>query len=383
MKRNVETPRTGWQEIVESQGLEFHTPVGESGVAETYWNEAASYEFTLKEVDAVERASADCFQLCLDAVQHIIDEDRFAELAIPAEVVPKIVAAWNEEPPSLYGRFDFSMQDGLPKMLELNADTPTSVLEAAVVQWNWKETVHRDLDQYNSLHEHLVAKWKDIHPFLKGKLLHLAAGPDTEDQWTIAYLARTAREAGIATNQLLVGDIGWNERAGEFRDLAERPIQTCFKLYPWEWFVCEEIWHQIQRSDTMWIEPIWKMVLSNKGILPILWELNPEHPNLLPASFDAPSDKMWGWAKKPLLSREGANVTIKSQDDFVHASPDLGYGEEGFVFQSLAPLPAFDGNYAVIGAWVVDGAPCGMGVRESDGPITSNRARFVPHVIRG
>lgn len=383
MRRNVETPRDGWQRIVEKQGLMFHTPIGDSGKPETYWNEAACYEVTPDEVDAIERASAECFDLCLAAVQYIIDEDRFAELAIPKEVVPEIVKAWNAEPPSLYGRFDFSMQDGIPKMLELNADTPTSVLEAAVIQWEWKEAKHPTLDQYNSIHERLVSKWKDVRPYLNGHVLHLASGPDVEDQWTIGYLARTAREAGCVTDQLLIGDIGWNERAGEFRDLSEREITTCFKLYPWEWFVCEEIWNQIQRSDTMWIEPIWKMVLSNKGILPILWELNPEHPNLLPATFDEPSDKMWGWAKKPLLSREGANVTLKSAEAFIHAAPDLGYGEEGYIFQALAPLPVFDGNHAVVGAWVVDGVPCGMGIRDSDGPITGNRSRFVPHVIRG
>jgi glutathionylspermidine synthase len=381
VKRNGETPRANWQQIVESQGLEFHTPVGDSGLPETYWNESASYSFTAEEADAIERAAGDCFQLCLEAVQHVIDDDRFAELAIPSEVIPSIVRAWNAEPPSLYGRFDFSMQDGMPKMLELNADTPTSLLEAAVIQWEWKQAKYPALDQFNSIHEHLVAKWKDVRPYLRENLLHLAAGPDIEDQWTIAYLAFTARDAGLETNQLLVGDIGWNEHAAEFRDMAEREIQTCFKLYPWEWFVCEEIWHQIQRAETMWIEPIWKMVLSNKGILPILWELNPEHPNLLEAQFDAPSEKMWGWAKKPLLSREGANVTLKSSESFVHASPDLGYGEEGYVFQSLAPLPEFDGNHAVIGAWVVDGEACGMGVRESDGPITGNRSRFVPHFI--
>ena len=50
------------------------------------------------------------------------------------------------------------------------------------------------------------------------------------------------------------------------------------------------------------------MVLSNKGILAILWDLFPGHPNLLPAYLDEPNG-MFEYVKKPLLSREGANVT--------------------------------------------------------------------------
>lgn len=398
MERKIITPRTNWQRIVETQGLEFHTPVGDSGKPETYWNEAAYYKFTMKEVDAIERAANDLFEKCLEACQHIIDEKRFAELAIPDEAIPLIVNSWNAEPPALYGRFDFSLVDGIPKMLELNGDTPTSLLEAAVVQWNWKEDVFPKLDQFNSIHEHLVAKWKDVAPYLPGdmvgkyrgaagKLVHFAAMDSIEDLWTIAYLARTAKLAGLATEQLQMKEIGWNEDAGEFRDLQDRPIRSIFKLYPWEFLLVDAFGDRIGVAETMWIEPAWKMLLSNKGLLPILWELNPGHPNLLKATFDAPSEEMWGWAKKPLLSREGANVVLKDTKAFVHAGGDQGYGEEGVIFQDLAPLPQFpEGettHHAVIGAWVVDGVSCGMGIRESNGPITGNASRFVPHVIDG
>ena len=52
------------------------------------------------------------------------------------------------------------------------------------------------------------------------------------------------------------------------------------------------------------------------------------------------------------------------------------------MYQALAPVPVFDGNHAVVGSWVVDGVSCGVGIRESDGPITDNLSRFVPHVFR-
>lgn len=384
MRRTIITPRPDWLAIVESQGLAWAG--GPSAAQPPYWNEGAYYSFSGADVAAIERATADLWDRSLEAVQHVIDEDRFDELAIPRAVVPAIVKSWNDEPPSLYGRFDFSLDGGTPKLLEFNADTPTSLVEAAVVQWSWKEQRFPSVDQFNSLHDKLVAKWADVAPFLNSRLVHFASADDSvrEDTTTTAYLAYTAQLAGLTTDRLLMPEVGWNAIAREFRDQSERPIKTIFKLYPWEWLIHEEFGtHILSNPDTMWLEPIWKMVLSNKGILAILWELFPEHPNLLEAHFGEPSDAMWGWAKKPLLSREGAGVTLRTQDQFIHQSPALGYGEEGFVFQALAPLPVFDGKHAVVGSWVVDGAPAGVGVRESEDPITGNTSQFVPHLIEG
>jgi glutathionylspermidine synthase len=124
------------------------------------------------------------------------------------------------------------------------------------------------------------------------------------------------------------------------------------------------------------------MLLSNKGILPVLWELYPRHPYLLEAHFDSPG-LMLSWVKKPLLGREGANITLHQPGREIETGGD--YGEEGFVYQDLAPPVAFDGVYPVIGSWVVGheegNAAAGMGIREGDTPITGNTSRFVPHLF--
>jgi glutathionylspermidine synthase len=134
-------------------------------------------------------------------------------------------------------------------------------------------------------------------------------------------------------------------------------------------------------ANTIWIEPAWKMLLSNKGILPVLWELFPGHPNLLRSSFDGPVD-MEFWVKKPLLGREGANITLQGPDGLLQSEGE--YGEEGFVYQELAPVGCWDGKYPVIGSWVVgqeEGSACGVGIRESGTRIVTNMSQFVPHVL--
>ena len=136
---------------------------------------------------------------------------------------------------------------------------------------------------------------------------------------------------------------------------------------------------------TQFVEPPWKAVLSNKGILPLLWEMFPNHPNLLPAYFDDdPKAATLGntFARKPLYSREGADIELIS-DGHSLDKDDGPYGAEGYVRQAMAPLPQFDGNYAVLGSWFAAGAACGLSVREGASAITKNTSRFLPHAIIG
>ncbi|MCU1382033.1 MAG: glutathionylspermidine synthase, partial [Acidobacteria bacterium] len=124
-----------------------------------------------------------------------------------------------------------------------------------------------------------------------------------------------------------------------------------------------------------WIEPIWKMLWSNKVILAVLWELFPNHPNLVPAYLDAPGD-LTSYVTKPKMSREGANVSVVvDQRRVVETAGD--YGEEGFVFQQL--VPAANDSHPIIGSWVIDGVSAGIGIRESASLVTDNMSRFVPH----
>jgi glutathionylspermidine synthase len=403
MLRHSLTPRPNWQSIVEQQGLTFHTPEALDPGTRPYWDESTCYEFTSAEVDTLEAAANELQVMCLAAAQNVIDNQRYAELEIPAEAVPLIEWAWNEEPPALYGRFDV-LYDGTspPKLLEYNADTPTSLLEAAVIQWYWLKDVEstnpavfRNPDQFNSLHEKLIAKWKDIDTSLQ-KPIYFASADNAEDRLIIAYLRDTAEQAGLPTRQLLMEEIGWNEPRQCFVDTtpAENPIHSIFKLYPWESMLEEAFADQCLRTykDMNWIEPIWKLLLSNKGILPVLWELYPNHELLLESHF-VTSASGWqpapGWIRKPMHSREGANMTMVTPNGQV-VSTDGPYTDRLQIDQRLGPSVKFPDphpdttglRWPVLGLWMIDQECCGMGIRESPGPITGNLASFVPHFFR-
>ncbi len=378
MQRHTITPRDDWQKKVEKVGLVFHTLDDGSG---SYWDESAYYEFTAAEVDRLEAASEKLQEMCLAAGQYIIDHKRFADLKIPAEAVPQILKTWNDEPPALYGRFDLAYDGNQIKLLEYNADTPTALVEAAVAQWYWLEDQFPKADQWNSIHEKLIAKWKDLKDYVT-QPVSFAYVPTTEDEFTVGYLRDTAEQAGLKTQALKMSDIGFDHNTFTFVDLEGKPIKSIFKLYPWEWMLKEQFGARALdfMDKTQWMEPIWKMMFSNKGLLAILWEMYPGNELLLPAYLDGPRE-MKDYVRKPLLGREGANVQVIRQGE---KEQSYGrYGEEGWVYQALAPIACMDGHYPVLGSWMIaDQGAAGMGIRESDTIITTNRSRFVPHLFR-
>ena len=380
MQRITTSPRPNWQSRVEEIGLTFHTP---NGVP--YWNESAYYKFTGAEIDALEKAGNDVHELCCEATRHILEKNWFERLAIPNEAIPYILNSWDRDDFSLYGRFDFAY-DGVnpPKLLEYNADTPTALVEAAVAQWFWLQDTNSRADQFNSLHEKLIAAWKKLVPTVRERV-HLGGVKDhLEDAQTVLYIQDTCHQAGLTTEQLFVEDVGWDSARNKFVDLQEREVTHYFKLFPWEWMWDSEFAEQLKLETTQFIEPMWKMLLSNKGILPVLWELFPNHPNLLPA-FDgdeqiAAMRLSNSYVRKPKLSREGANIRLLSHGRaLTETSGD--YGEEGFIYQSLATVPQFDGHHAVCGVWIVNHEACGLGIREDNTPVTGNLSRFVPHLF--
>ena len=379
MKRITITPRTDWQKKVEEVGLIYHHTEGRP-----YWNESAYYSFASAEIDRIEMATNDLHEMCLKTAQHIIDNNRFKELSIPNAAIPVIKQAWENEPPALCGRFDLAYDGEQLKLLEYNADTPTALLEAAVAQWHWLEELFPKLDQFNSIHEKLLAKWRELKPYLANPVHFTYLEPpdveNSEDLMTVSYLMDIASQAGFESVLLRVDDIGWDATQNCFVDLDGRPMRSIFKLYPWEWLLRDAYADKLLSTYplTQWIEPIWKMLLSNKGVLPILWELFPGHPNLLEAHFHDPK-KLTDYVKKPLLSREGANLTIRRGSSVQETAGP--YGTEGFVYQAAARIPNCNGAYPVLGSWLIDGVAAGIGIRESATPITANHSCFVPHLF--
>lgn len=389
MKRIQLKPRAGWREKNAELGLDY----GED--EHTYWSEDVAYELTLAQVEQIEEATQTLHGMCLAAVSRVINENLWDRFNIPTEFRKLICDSWFLYDTSIYGRFDLAY-DGVnpPKLLEYNADTPTSLVEAAVIQWEWLEGQAwqlRNKDQFNSIHDRLVAAWQQYAKkhMVAGEILHFTSMADNvEDFRTVEYMMETAKNAGLSVCYLpleMLGVLDGEKVNPELKGLSilvdesDRQIRHLFKLYPWEWLLKDRDSKALLEHSASIIEPPWKMILSNKAILPLLWEMFEGHENLLEARYDLLEGACaQNWqaraVRKPCLGREGANVTLPGQSETVG---DYGGGE--FIYQAYAPLPVFEGKHVLTGSWIVDGIAAGVGFRESDGPVTDNASRFVPH----
>ncbi len=371
MERIQITPRPNKNARLESRGLSFHA-------WDDYWKEDVCYKFTAEQIDLLEEVTTDLHQMCLTACQHVIDCNLLGKIGIPEQFHEAVIRSWVQKDMTLYGRFDLAY-DGInaPKMLEYNADTPTSLLESAVSQWDWLEDKFPDGDQFNSLHEKLVARWAALPASID--TVYFASLNENEEDWVcVHYLMETVVQSGRQARHIFLEGLGYDSATNYFVDLDNQPIKALFKLYPWEWMMREDKSSETINTKTIMVEPMWKAMLSSKALLPILWELFPDHPNLLPAYFEDKKYMLGSYAKKPIYSREGANITLVR--DGVEIAKDEGpYGAEGYVYQQLFDLPEMARRFPIIGSWIVGEEAAGMCLREDSLRITTNMSNFVPH----
>lgn len=407
MRKTQLPERHDWQEQAADVGFTFAEMHGEP-----YWDETSAYEFTLAQIeDDLEDPATELHAMCREAAAAIVvSEELMTRLAIPPEYQDLVAASWHRGDPEIFGRFDLAYDGhGPAKLLEYNADTPTSLYESASFQWKWLEDqMTRGVlaptdDQFNGIHEALVDRFHAL--FAADTDLHFAAVADNpEDYATVEALAWAAREAGLGAHFTELTKISLSED-GNFTDAEDRVMGILVKLYPWEDLFRDPFAQHLATAGCLFLEPAWKAVLSNKGLLPVLWQMFEGHPNLLPAFFETDvRDALAGngaalpaiaaafdraapllreaHVTKPLFSREGASISIIENGRTTETSPKDSYAAHPRIVQAYHALPVFDGFRPVIGAWIVGQACAGIGIRDDRSRITQDLSRFKPHYIR-
>nr|WP_111299503.1 glutathionylspermidine synthase family protein [Paracoccus saliphilus] len=378
---------------------------------EPYWDETSAYRFTLEQIETdIEDPATDLHAMTREAVDEIVaSEALMGKLGIPPAHFGLIADSWSRNEPEIYGRMDLAYDGkGPAKLLEYNADTPTSLYESAAFQWQWLEdqleagVLPQGADQFNGIHEALVERFREL--FTPDTDIHFTAvAGNPEDYATVESMAWAAREAGMGAHYSDLDKLAVS-KDGQFLDAEDRVIGTLFKLYPWEDLLADDFARHIAKSGCMFLEPAWKAVVSNKGLLPVLWRMFPGHPNLLPAFFaDDVADALVGGGRavpeaaaafdrvagqfrtahvvKPIFSREGASVAIVEGGEVTETSPNTDYDHHPRIVQAYHALPEFDGFRPVVGAWIVGRSCAGIGLREDRGRITQDLSRFKPHFI--
>lgn len=350
------------------------------------------------EVEAYYEAANELYDMFAKAGQYVIDNNLFHELNIPFNVVELIKNSWeNDVHWHLYGRFDFAGGvDGKPiKLIEFNADTPTSLYETAIVQWAMLKANGMDESkQFNTVFEALKENFKrlvvlggDTEDFAKyydgWKILFSSIRGSIEDENTTRLLQIAANEAGFHTDFAYVDEVGFNGQEGIFK--GDENFEFWFKLIPWENIAIEEgdlallLDEIIREQKAIILNPAYTLMFQSKAFMKVLWDLFPNHPLLLETSFEPLKGKKQ--VEKRCFGREGANTIIYDNDMSVLAKVDGEYGNFKAIYQEYTELPTDKegASYQAGVFFAYEG--CGLGFRKG-GLIMENFSKFVGHRIR-
>ncbi len=380
------------REVLEDIGLTWHTdPDGSSYISD------ALVEVSEAEAEAYYEAANALYDMFVEAGQQVIDRQLYLELGIPSNLVGLIEDSWERDDVHLYGRFDLAGGlDGLPiKLIEFNADTPTSLFETSIVQWALLKANGMDeTRQFNNLHEMLMENFRRLitadrpleefaERYAEQKLLFSSVDRLPEDEHTVRYLQKVAHEAGFFTDFCYMHEAGFSSDEGVFNKDGQL-ADFWFKLFPWEDIAADEL--ELTRmlgkmsrdGRTRIMNPAYTLLFQSKGIMKVLYDMFPDSPYLLRTDFD-PIPGVEQVSKK-LFGREGANMALLGVDGATLASTDGPYAHHKSVFQERAQFALdAEGRTYQAGVFYVWEA-CGLGFRRG-GDILDDMSKFVGHLV--
>lgn len=377
---------------LESIGFGWHTDLDGSRYIS---NELVS--ITQDEAEAFYEATNELYDMYVAAAEYVINNDLFHELGIPFNLVDIIKASWeNDVHWHLYGRFDLAGGvDGKPiKLIEFNADTPTSLFETAIIQWAMLKFNNLDeAAQFNDVYEALVENFKRLitleedtsrfDEYYEGwKILFSSIAGSVEDENTTRLLESAARDAGFECDFAFVDEVSFDDENGIFWN--GQNWEYWFKLIPWEMIAIDEsdlaliIKNIIKNQKAIILNPAYTLLFQSKGIMKILWDLYPNHPLLLESSFEPLNGKKQ--VKKPFLAREGANVSIINSDGSIEIQNDGEYANGKFLYQEFADFAKDENGNSYQAGMFFAFEGCALGFRKGK-DIIDNYSKFVGHII--
>jgi glutathionylspermidine synthase len=336
-------------------------------------------------------AANDLYELLLQTVQHVLDNDLLDSCGIPKSLHQLIRKTWeNDALPLLYARFDLAggLDGKAIKFIEINPDTPTCVAETAVVQWAQLKANRLDETfQFNALFESLTEQWRFLHelnPDKKRNLLISYIQDVPEDFTSVNVIGEAAKKAGFQVEYAYMHETEFNEY-GVFRNENGVLVKFdyWFKLVPWFWIANDEpdllllLEKQVLENHTLIMNPPYSALLESKALLKYVFDLFPEHPLVLKASFEPLKCKQ---AAKPFFGREGENVKILDDDGHVLKENAGECADMPHVYQEFYEFMRDENAYCQAGVFLVNEEACALSFRLGS-EILDNSGRFLGHFV--
>jgi glutathionylspermidine synthase len=354
-------------------------------------------QITQDEAEAYYKAANEIYDMFVEAAEYVIENDLFFEIGIPFNLIDAIKKSWeNDVHWHIYGRFDLAGGiDGKEiKLIEFNADTPTSLFETALLQWAILKQNNMDENkQFNNLYEAIMQNFKRLITLFDDtelfeerydgwKILFSSIEGDDEEEATTRLLQQMATDAGFNTSFEYLQNVKFDEDG--IYDANENEYEYWFKLYPWEDIATDEgelattLTTIMKNQKAIILNPAYTLLFQSKGIMKIMYDLFPDSPYLLKTSFK-PLDGI-KQVEKTMFGREGANTKIIDASKTVLEQTDGPYGNYKKIYQEYVEFNQ-DISKAKYQAGVFFAyEACALSFRKG-GEIMNNMSKFVGHII--
>jgi len=395
-----------WLDVADKAEAAYVKAMGGHRLSEAADPEGHYRYFRISESAQAElrRATNELHLMFMHATDVVLkDEDLLARFNIPQGLWPRLRRSWeNRRGEMITGRFDFCVSERGVKVYEYNADSASCHLEAGRIQGKWATHfgVTEGEDAGEPLADALHRAWRASG--VEG-VMHILQDNDSEETYHAQFIRATAEAAGIQCKVMKgVAGLSWNSQ-GEIVDDQGIPIRFVWKTWAWETALdqiraeCEDddcvpllrtaespgqaprLVDVLLRPGIIVFEPFWTLIPSNKAILPILWQIFPDHPYLLNAQFElSPALSEHGYVSKPIVGRSGSNISVFDKDETLLKETGGRFDEQDQVYQELWKLPEIDGYRTQICTFSVRGKYAGCCVRVDKSLVITGKSDVLP-----
>jgi glutathionylspermidine amidase/synthetase len=358
---------------------------------------APYYTLTKAGEQGLQAATDELHTLFLDATDYVLHHSHTAigkAFQFPEAMWRKIRRSWWQRRRDIVaGRFDFALTNDGVKVYEYNADSASCLFECGNVQDRWCKAAGMKVGTDTAggkLFEHLVETWKRRE--VEG-VLHLMCDDETEEKYHAAYMKSAAEKAGIECRMIVgVSELSFTPD-GNITDAKGLVLKNVWKTWSWRTALNElsdqdmiafldnqDEFEKEQKKMTFSgkprlvdvllhfnirvFEPLWTIIPSSKAILPVLWQLKPNHPYLLKSHFDlTPELRASGHVAKPVTGRAGGNVRLFAPNGSLIEETKGKWGDDRYIYQELCTIPKYRDHHVQVCTWAIDGTYGGTVLR--------------------
>lgn len=354
-------------------------------------------EVSALEAEAYYEAANEIYDMYVEAAEHVIKNNLFFDLGIPFNLIETIKKSWeNDVHWHIYSRFDLAggIDGKAIKLIEFNADTPTSLFESALLQWALLKNNNMDEEQqFNNIYEtisqnfkRLITLFDDTELFDERydgwKILFSSMAGNDEEETTTRLLQQMATDAGFNTSFEYLQNVQFDENG--IADADGHGYEYWFKLYPWEDIATDEpelattLSNIMQNQKAIILNPAYTLLFQSKGMIKILCDMFPDSPYLLKTSFEPL--KGIKHVEKTVFGREGANTKIIDADGTILEQTEGPYENYKKVYQEYVDFPKDAKGVKYQAGVFFAYEACGMSFRKGS-EIMDNMSKFVGHVL--